>query len=129
MSAQEGFGWVGLSSYVARGGSFDALSVLAPGTAEGSEEERAGDTFGRMGAVLSDAGVGSVRWIAPAVRAVTIVTVAAYRPPLAGSSGPVYHGRHEPGIDEHRGQDRQRDLRTERREDRGRLKRRVGRLS
>jgi putative aminopeptidase FrvX len=68
LSAQEGFGWVGLSSYVARGGAFDGVVVLAPGGATGSTESRPASTFGRVGDVLEDAGVASVTWISPEVR-------------------------------------------------------------
>ena len=66
MSAQEVLGWIGLSSYVARGGSFDQVAVLAPGEAEGRISLRAADSFGRFGAVLESAGVGEVTWIVPA---------------------------------------------------------------
>lgn len=67
LSAQQGFGWVGLSSYIARGGPFDGVVVLAPGAPDAAVEDRAADSFGSMGAVLVDAGVESVRWIAPRV--------------------------------------------------------------
>ena len=66
LSAQEGFGWVGLSSYIARGGSFDDVVILAPG-GSGSREARAPGTFGSMAEVLDRAGVTSVSWIEPAV--------------------------------------------------------------
>lgn len=68
LSAQQVFGWVGLSSLVARGGRFDRVVVLAPGEGAGRVEERAADSLGRFGSVLEAAGVGSVTWIAPAVR-------------------------------------------------------------
>jgi putative aminopeptidase FrvX len=94
MSAQEGFGWVGLSSYVAREGAFDGLTLLAPGVADGSVADRAADTFGRMGQVLSDAGIATVRWIAPAVRApgahlevVAADQIAAIRAAAATAAG------------------------------------------
>ena len=66
MSAQEVLGWIGLSSYVARGGSFDQVVVLAPGEAEGGISLRAADSFGRFGAVLESAGLDEVTWIVPA---------------------------------------------------------------
>ena len=66
MSAQEVLGWVGLSSYVARGGSFDQVVVLAPGEAEGGNRLRPSASFGRFGPVLESAGVGEVTWIVPA---------------------------------------------------------------
>ena len=69
LSAQEGFGWVGLSSYVARGGEFEAVTVLAPGASARVDERRPASDFRRMEPVLAGAGVGSVRWLAPAVRA------------------------------------------------------------
>ncbi len=68
LSAQQGFGWVGLSSFVARNGRFDALVVLAPGDADGGAEARSADSFGRMGPVLTLAGLPSVDWLAPKVR-------------------------------------------------------------
>jgi putative aminopeptidase FrvX len=68
LSAQEGFGWVGLSSYVARSGSFDALVVLAPGASEASTARRSPDDSGRMGDVLERAGVEAVTWLEPGVR-------------------------------------------------------------
>lgn len=68
LSAQEGMGWIGLSSYIARGGAFDALTILAPGEFSGSAAPRAASSFGRMSAVLQAAGIASVRWIVPTVR-------------------------------------------------------------
>lgn len=69
MSAQEGFGWVGLSSYVARNGAFDALTVVGPGE-ESFQDERTGpDGLGqRLLPILSDAGIEEVRLLAPRVR-------------------------------------------------------------
>ena len=69
MSAQEGFGWIGLSSYVARGGMFDEALILAPGGASHESEARAAASFGRMGGVLSDAGLRTVQWVQPEVMA------------------------------------------------------------
>ena len=69
MSAQEGFGWVGLSSLIARGDALDGVAVLAPGSESGAREDRPADTFGRMGEVLTGAGVSRVAWMAPRVRA------------------------------------------------------------
>ena len=69
MSAQEGFGWVGLSSYVARGGAFDAVVILAPGQASGGVERREAGALGRFGSVLARAGASGVTWVAPTVRA------------------------------------------------------------
>lgn len=68
LSVQEGFGWVGLSSYVARGGAFDEVTVLAPGVAERVDESRPASAFRRMEPVLDRAGVASVQWMAPRVR-------------------------------------------------------------
>lgn len=68
LSAQEGFGWVGLSSYVARNGAFDDVVILAPGEEARALERRPASSFGRMGAVLEGAGVATVTWVAPAVR-------------------------------------------------------------
>lgn len=68
MSAQEGFGWVGLSSLIARSGLFDTVILVAPGQTSGSVEERPIKSLGRFGAVLEVAGVSTVTWIAPTVR-------------------------------------------------------------
>lgn len=68
MSAQEGFGWVGLASYVARNGDFDALTVLAPGADARVEEQRTTASFGRLQPVLEDAGLERLTWLAPEVR-------------------------------------------------------------
>jgi putative aminopeptidase FrvX len=68
MSAQEGFGWVGLSSHVARNGRFGSVAILAPGEASGVAEERPAGSLGRFGDVLDAVGVSTVTWIAPTVR-------------------------------------------------------------
>ena len=69
LSAQEGIGWLGLSSYIARGGMFDALTVAAPGELSGSVGTRAASSVGGMGPVMEAAGLREARWIVPAVRA------------------------------------------------------------
>lgn len=73
MSAQEGFGWVGLSSYIARNGRFETITVLGP-----SEATRMSEAFGPEGVassalrstapVLRDAGVRTVAWVVPEAR-------------------------------------------------------------
>lgn len=68
LSAQEGFGWVGLSSHVARNGPFDEVVVLAPGSDESMSGPRAAGDLGRFGGVLAASGVDAVTWIAPQVR-------------------------------------------------------------
>lgn len=68
LSAQEGFGWVGLSSYIARNGDFDGVTVLAPGSVSRVEADRPVDDFGRLQAVLEGAGLSLVKWLEPAVR-------------------------------------------------------------
>jgi putative aminopeptidase FrvX len=68
LSAQEVFGWVGLSSLIARGGAFDRVVILAPGERDGGVEERASGSLDRFGAVLDAAGIDSVTWITPTVR-------------------------------------------------------------
>jgi putative aminopeptidase FrvX len=68
LSSQGGFGWVGLSSYVERNGPFDAVTVVAPGEAQGGVSERPGSDLGRFGAVLESEGVARVTWIAPTVQ-------------------------------------------------------------
>ncbi len=65
LSSQEVLGWIGLSSYIARGGAFDQAVVLTPGQFAGSIELRPADSFGRMGPVLQAAGVDDVTWIVP----------------------------------------------------------------
>lgn len=67
LSAQEGTGWVGLSSLVARGDAADELAVLAPGGEARVEGERPVKELDRFGAVLEASGVKTVRWFAPAV--------------------------------------------------------------
>lgn len=69
LSAQEGFGWVGLSSHIARNGLFDQVTVLAPGQASGAVEEREARSFGSFGQVLVAAGISTVTWIEPSVQA------------------------------------------------------------
>ena len=74
LSAQQLFGWVGLSSMLARGGPVDALTIVAPG--EGGEQGRDAatdrprpvDSLGALGEVLETLGLESVTWINPHVR-------------------------------------------------------------
>ena len=97
MSAQEGFGWVGLSSYVARGGDVDQVLILAPGGAVQVNETRAASSFGRMGGVLADAGLEGVQWVQPEVMAAgahmevieegQIQTLAQQAASVAGENG------------------------------------------
>ena len=68
LSAQEGFGWVGLSSLIARGGEFDSMILLAPGQGSGVTERRPSGSLGRLGPALTAAGVETVTWVAPMVR-------------------------------------------------------------
>jgi putative aminopeptidase FrvX len=68
MSAQVGFGWVGLSSHMARSGKYDSVILVGAGETSGSAEERPVRSLGRFGAVLETAGISTVRWIAPNVR-------------------------------------------------------------
>lgn len=70
LSAQQVFGWVGLSSFIARNGTFDQVVVLAPGEAARLTERRPASSFGRMGAVLERAGVRFVDWLAPEARSI-----------------------------------------------------------
>lgn len=67
LSAQEVMGWIGLSSLVARGDRPGQVIVLAPGASARAESDRPVDQLGAFGDVLADAGVATVRWIAPAV--------------------------------------------------------------
>ncbi|MDX1493148.1 MAG: M20/M25/M40 family metallo-hydrolase [Longimicrobiales bacterium] len=67
MSAQEGFGWVGLSSYVARNGDFDGLTVLTPGGDAREGGTRPASAFRRMAPVLERAGLDGVTWLVPEV--------------------------------------------------------------
>lgn len=66
LSAQEGNGWVGLSSLMARGERADEVTVLAPGESARAETERPAKALERFGAVLEASGVKTVRWLAPA---------------------------------------------------------------
>ncbi|MDP1572200.1 MAG: M20/M25/M40 family metallo-hydrolase [Vicinamibacterales bacterium] len=66
LSAQEGMGWVGLSSLIARDAGVDRLTILAPGEDARVESERPSGTFGSFGEVLEAVGVQTVRWLAPA---------------------------------------------------------------
>lgn len=69
MSAQSGFGWIGLSSHVARGGPLDEVVMVAPGVSEAGSNRRPARSLGRLGGLLLGAGVDTVAWLAPAVRA------------------------------------------------------------
>lgn len=69
LSAQEVFGWVGLTSLVTRGGPVDEVALVAPGESEGVVERRPSTSLGgRPGATLEAAGIAEVTWIAPEVR-------------------------------------------------------------
>ena len=67
LSAQEVTGWVGLSSFVARGERADQLTVLAPGADARADTERSPKELGRFGAVLEASGLKTVRWLVPSV--------------------------------------------------------------
>jgi putative aminopeptidase FrvX len=67
LSAQEVTGWVGLSSFVARGERADQLTVLAPGADSRADTERSARELGRFGAVLEASGLKTVRWLVPSV--------------------------------------------------------------
>ena len=68
LSAQEGFGWVGLSSHIARNGPIEEVIVVAPGADAATAEVRPSDDLGRFGDVLAASGIEGVTWIAPEVR-------------------------------------------------------------
>jgi putative aminopeptidase len=67
LSAQEGTGWVGLSSLVARGERVDQLTVLAPGETARAEIDRPVTSLDRFGGVLEASGLKTLRWLAPSV--------------------------------------------------------------
>ena len=67
LSSQEVFGWVGLSSLIARGGQFDGVILVAPGQSSRVVEERPARSLGRSGEVFSARGLSSLTWIAPEV--------------------------------------------------------------
>lgn len=69
LAAQEGMGWVGLASMVTRGPALDRLVLLAPGSTDRTVRDRPVAELGRAGRALAAAGVDTVRWIAPTVRA------------------------------------------------------------
>ncbi len=68
LSAQEGFGWVGLSSLIARGERFNEVILFAPGQDARSSELRPASSFGSFGQVLESLGNPGVTWISPSVR-------------------------------------------------------------
>lgn len=68
LSAQEVFGWVGLTSLVTRGGAVDEVVLVAPGEEEAAMERRPASEMGREGDALAAAGLDGVTWIAPGVR-------------------------------------------------------------
>lgn len=67
LSAQQGTGWVGLSSLMARGERADQVTVLAPGEDARAESNRAVKELARFGAVLEASGLKTVRWLVPSV--------------------------------------------------------------
>lgn len=67
ISAQEVHGWVGLSGVIARTDHVDGVTILAPGAAARPEQSRAVQTMADFGVVLSEAGLKTVTWLAPAV--------------------------------------------------------------
>ena len=69
MSAQEVFGWAGLSSVVARAPAVDEVVVLAPASGARVEERRPAARLSRFGDVLEARGLDGVLWLAPAVDA------------------------------------------------------------
>jgi putative aminopeptidase FrvX len=69
LSSQAGFGGVGLSSYVARNGSFDEVVMFADGATSGGTEVREAATFGGMAPTFEAAGIEDVHLITPEVRA------------------------------------------------------------
>ena len=68
LSSQQVFGWVGLSSFIAREGNIEEVVVVAPGESLRTVEQRSRGDLGRFGGVLESMGVSSVHWIAPEVR-------------------------------------------------------------
>ena len=68
LSSQQVFGWVGLSSFIAREGNIEEVVVVAPGESLRTVEQRSIGNLGRFGGVLESMGVSSVHWIAPEVR-------------------------------------------------------------
>jgi putative aminopeptidase FrvX len=67
LSSQEGMGWVGLSSLVARGGPVDRVTILAPGEEARSDADKPVAVLGSAAAAFAARGLASVRWLAPAV--------------------------------------------------------------
>ena len=67
LSAQEAYGWVGLSALIARSERADEVTILAPGENARADSEAPPKALGRFGAVLEAVGPKSVRWVAPAV--------------------------------------------------------------
>ena len=67
LSVQEGMGWVGLSSLVARSDRVDHVVVLAPGEGVRIDGDRPVKGLGAFGRILEASGLKNVRWLAPAV--------------------------------------------------------------
>lgn len=63
LSAQHAFGWVGLSSLLARAGPIDAVAIVGPGEAEAFDRLRPVDSLGSLGFVLEALGIESVAWV------------------------------------------------------------------
>jgi putative aminopeptidase FrvX len=68
LSSQLGFNTVGLSSYVARNGTFDEVVMFSEGQTNAVAGVRSPSSFGRMAPVLEAAGIERVHLIAPEVR-------------------------------------------------------------
>lgn len=69
LSAQAGFGGLGLYSHIARNGSFDDVMVLGPRGASGGVQTLPAASLGRAGGPLEAAGVTELTVVWPAVRA------------------------------------------------------------
>jgi putative aminopeptidase FrvX len=68
LSAQSELGWVGLSSLVARGGAVDEVVMVGSGMAASADGPAPRESLDRLVEILDDAGVASLRRVAPAVR-------------------------------------------------------------
>jgi putative aminopeptidase len=73
LGAQEGHGWVGLSSLIARAGAVHRVTVIAPAEGPRVDEPRTAAMMSSLAApwfsdVLEASGVTSVHWLAPAAQ-------------------------------------------------------------
>lgn len=94
LSAQEVFGWVGLSALLARSAPVADVILVGPGEAAFTRGTRSAERMGNLGGVLGALGLSQVTWIAPRVEApgalserVQAEDAAALRTAVADAAG------------------------------------------